>query len=35
MVVDGIYRLTLESSIDGGVNWEQVMQGEYRRIGEA
>jgi hypothetical protein len=34
MVVDGIYRLTLESSFDGGVNWEQVMQGEYRRIGD-
>jgi hypothetical protein len=35
MVVDGIYRLTLESSFDGGVNWEQVMHGEYRRVGEA
>lgn len=35
LVVDGIYRLTLESSFDGGVNWEQVMQGEYRRIGDA
>jgi hypothetical protein len=35
MVVDGIYRLTLESSFDGGVNWEQVMQGEYRRLGDA
>lgn len=34
LVVDGIYRLTLESSFDGGVNWEQVMQGEYRRSGE-
>jgi Protein of unknown function (DUF1579) len=29
---EGIYRLTLESSFDGGVNWEQVMQGEYRRL---
>ncbi|GLQ97312.1 DUF1579 family protein [Dyella mobilis] len=35
MVVDGIYRLTLESSFDGGVNWEPVMQGEYRRLGDA
>jgi hypothetical protein len=35
MVVDGIYRLSLESSFDGGVNWEQVMQGEYRRLGDA
>jgi hypothetical protein len=32
MVADGLYRLTLESSFDGGVNWEQVMQGEYRRL---
>jgi hypothetical protein len=32
MVVDGMYRLTLESSFDGGVNWEPVMQGEYRRV---
>jgi hypothetical protein len=32
MVVDGVYRLTLESSFDGGVNWELVMQGEYRRV---
>lgn len=32
--VEGIYRLTLESSFDGGVSWEQVMQGEYRRLGE-
>jgi hypothetical protein len=29
MVVDGVYRLTLESSFDGGVNWELV---EYRRV---
>lgn len=28
---DGSYRLTLESSFDGGVNWEHVMRGEYRR----
>ncbi|GFZ97612.1 DUF1579 family protein [Dyella caseinilytica] len=35
MVVDGLYRLTLESSFDGGVNWELVMQGEYRRTGDA
>jgi|GEM_PF-419290 len=32
MVADGLYRLTLESSFDGGVNWELVMQGEYRRL---
>jgi hypothetical protein len=32
MVVDGLYRLTLESSFDGGVHWERVMQGEYRRV---
>jgi hypothetical protein len=31
MVDDGIYRLTLESSFDSGVNWELVMQGEYQR----
>ncbi|GAB2569686.1 DUF1579 family protein [Dyella jejuensis] len=30
-VAEGIYRLVLESSFDG-VNWEQVMQGEYRRV---
>jgi hypothetical protein len=35
LVADGVYRLTLESSFDGGVNWEMVMQGEYRRIGNA
>lgn len=29
---DDNYRLTLESSFDGGVNWEQVMHGEYRRV---
>jgi hypothetical protein len=34
MVADGVYRLTLESSFDGGVNWEQVVHGEYRRIGD-
>jgi hypothetical protein len=34
MVTDGIYRLTLESSFDGGVSWEQVLQGEYRRLGD-
>lgn len=32
---DGIYRLRLESSFDAGVNWEQVMEGEYRRLGDA
>lgn len=32
MPADGLYRLALESSFDGGVNWEPVMQGEYRRI---
>jgi hypothetical protein len=32
---DGLYRLVLESSFDGGVNWERVMEGEYRRIGDA
>lgn len=26
------YRLTLESSFDGGIRWEPVMQGIYRRI---
>jgi hypothetical protein len=31
-VTEGVYRLTLESSFDGGVNWEMVMQGEYRRV---
>jgi hypothetical protein len=25
------YQLTLESSFDGGVHWERVMHGEYRR----
>jgi len=25
------YRLTLESSFDGGIRWEPVMQGVYRR----
>lgn len=30
-VADGLYRLVLESSFDGGVKWEPVMQGEYRR----
>ncbi|GLQ52639.1 DUF1579 family protein [Dyella flava] len=34
MVGDGTYRLMLESSFDGGVNWVQVMQGEYRRVAE-
>lgn len=34
-VAEGIYRLTLESSFDAGVNWERVMEGEYRRIGNA
>ena len=33
-VVDGVYRLVLESSFDGGVNWERVMEGEYRRVGD-
>lgn len=31
-VADGLYRLVLESSFDGGVNWERVMEGEYRRV---
>ena len=30
---DGLYRLVLESSFDGGVRWERVMEGEYRRVG--
>ena len=34
-VTDGLYRLVLESSFDGGVNWERVMEGDYRRIGDA
>jgi len=34
-VADGAYRLVLESSFDGGVNWERVMEGEYRRVGDA
>jgi hypothetical protein len=29
---DGGIELTLESSFDGGVRWEPVMQGSYRRI---
>lgn len=28
---DGGYALTLESSFDGGVQWEPVMSGRYRR----
>lgn len=28
---DGAYALTLESSFDGGVTWEAVMSGRYRR----
>jgi len=28
---DGSYALRLESSFDGGVSWEQVVQGVYRR----
>jgi hypothetical protein len=32
MLADDAYQLTLESSSDGGVNWVQVMQGEYRRV---
>jgi hypothetical protein len=28
---DGSYQLTLESSFDGGVHWERVLHGEYRR----
>ena len=28
---DGTYGLALESSFDGGVTWEPVMQGRYRR----
>lgn len=35
LVVDGLFRLTLESSFDGGAHWEQVMQGEYRRLRDA
>ena len=31
-VTEGAYRLVLESSFDGGVNWERVMEGEYRRV---
>jgi len=34
-IAEGIYRLTLESSFDAGVNWERVMEGEYRRVGNA
>jgi hypothetical protein len=33
-VTDSLYRLILESSFDGGVSWERVMEGEYRRIGD-
>ena len=29
---DDACELTLESSFDGGVHWEPVMQGSYRRI---
>lgn len=29
---DGSYTLSLESSFDGGVQWEAVMSGRYRRI---
>ena len=29
---DGSYTLALESSFDGGVQWEAVMSGTYRRI---
>lgn len=29
---DDRWRLTLESSFDGGVHWEPVMQGAYRRV---
>jgi hypothetical protein len=32
---DGSYRLRLESSFDGGVNWEEVMRGEYHRVQHA
>jgi hypothetical protein len=28
---EGGYQLALESSFDGGVHWERVMHGEYRR----
>lgn len=34
-ITDGAYRLVLESSFDGGVNWERVVEGEYRRVGDA
>jgi hypothetical protein len=33
-IADGLYRLLLERSSDAGVNWERVMEGEYRRLGE-
>jgi hypothetical protein len=33
-IQDGVYRLVLESSFDGGVHWERVMEGEYRRLGD-
>ncbi|SFS18445.1 Protein of unknown function [Dyella sp. OK004] len=29
---EGAYRLTLESSFDGGVHWEPVLTGSYRRV---
>lgn len=29
---DGSYTLALQSSFDGGVQWETVMEGRYRRI---
>lgn len=28
---DGVCELTLESSFDGGMHWEPVMRGDYRR----
>ncbi|KRE97840.1 hypothetical protein ASG87_15050 [Frateuria sp. Soil773] len=27
------YRLTLDCSFDGGVQWERLMSGDYRRVG--
>lgn len=30
-IVDGQYRLTLESSFDGGASWVPVMEGTYSR----
>jgi hypothetical protein len=32
---DDSYRLRLESSFDGGVNWQEVMHGHYHRVHRA